>query len=223
MTTENQTKLTPKRESFCHEYLKDSNATQAAIRAGYSSKSARTEGSRLLALDDISERIEQLRAELAARTSVSPEKIVRELASIAFADIGDVLRMAHDGSSLRFDFETMPPEFTKSVSSIKVETFTEGRGERGREVRSVDLKMIDKRGALVDLAKIFGMMREQVDHNITARHDGDDLADVNDETLMDFIASKGVIVVEPTSITPGNSEQQGEDVAAGEDSANVTD
>lgn len=201
---QNPTKLTAKREAFCHEMLKDNHQTNAALRAGYSITSASTEGSRLMQMPMIQERIAQLRAELAARTAVHPEKIVRELATIAFADVGDVLRLAHDGESLVFDFENMPPEFTRTISSIKVDTYMHGRGDRGREVRSVDVKMIDKRGALVDLAKIFGMMREQVDHNITARHDDEGLDNVDDATLAEFIRRKaGVVVREQPVVTTG--------------------
>ena len=209
-------------ESFCRE-----------IRAGYSVKGARSEGSRLLKLPHIQERIAVLRAELAARSSVDPEKIVRELALIGFADIGDVLRMS--GDKLTFDFQNMPPEFTKSIASIKVDTYTEGRGNRGEEVRSVDIKMIDKRGALVDLAKVFGMMREQVDHSITRSHESDEFNDVDDATLMEFINSKGstsaqaqrtiaveatvvaVNRVEPTVDLSSTDEQQGDDVSNGTD------
>jgi phage terminase small subunit len=52
--------LSDKQELFCREYLKDFNATQAAIRAGYSPDSARQQASRMLTYDNVSERIESL-------------------------------------------------------------------------------------------------------------------------------------------------------------------
>ncbi|KKL71187.1 hypothetical protein LCGC14_2097430 [marine sediment metagenome] len=184
MTTEVR-KLTPKRLEFCRQYLKDLNATAAARRAGYAVKNADVEGPRLLGFAGVQREIARLRLELQSRTQVSPEKIVRELALIAFSDIGDVIRFV-DGAA-HLDFSDLPPEFTKSVSQITVETFTEGRGDRATDIRQVKLKMNDKRAALVDLAKIMGMMREQVDVNITSDHDAADFEDVSDDDLRAFI------------------------------------
>lgn len=56
--------LTPKQERFCVEYLVDCNATQAAIRAGYSAKTARSQGQRMLTNVDIKSKIDELREEL---------------------------------------------------------------------------------------------------------------------------------------------------------------
>lgn len=56
--------LTPKQERFCVEYLVDCNATQAAIRAGYSAKTARSQGQRMLTNVDIKSKIEELREEI---------------------------------------------------------------------------------------------------------------------------------------------------------------
>lgn len=56
--------LTPKQERFCVEYLVDCNATQAAIRAGYSAKTARSQGQRMLTNVDIKSKIDELREEI---------------------------------------------------------------------------------------------------------------------------------------------------------------
>ncbi len=171
---------------FCKEYLKDLNGAAAARRAGYAVKSADSEAARLLGIAAVQAEIARLRLELQSRTEVTPEKIVRELAVIAFSDIGDVIRLTADGAA-HLDFSDLPPEFTKSVSQITVETFTEGRGERATDIRQVKLKMNDKRAALVDLAKIMGMMREAVDVHITSDHDPGELAEASDDDLRAFI------------------------------------
>jgi len=188
MTTEahQPEKLTPKREKFCFEYLKDLNGTAAAKRAGYAHKGAYREGNRLLGFAVVQDEIARLRLALQSRTEVTPEKIVRELASIAFADLGEVMHFG-EGDHAEWDFSQLPPEFSRAIQSVKVERFTEGRNSRANSVKSVNVKMHDKHAALVDLAKIYGMMREAVDVNITSNHDSAELADATDDDLRGFI------------------------------------
>ena len=78
--------MTDKQARFCEEYMIDLNATQAAIRAGYSPKTANEQAARLLANVSIQNRIAQLQAEQSRRTGVSADRVVRELAKVAFVD-----------------------------------------------------------------------------------------------------------------------------------------
>jgi len=71
--------LSDKQKRFCEEYLIDFNATQAAIRAGYSKKTARQQGSRLLSNVDIQEYLKEIRGVLKERSLVTAESITREL------------------------------------------------------------------------------------------------------------------------------------------------
>ncbi len=84
--------LTPKQERFVAEYLIDLNATQAAIRAGYSEKTAQQQGSRLLLNVLVQEAIAKGREKTAAKLEITKERIVEELAKIAFADIRKAVR-----------------------------------------------------------------------------------------------------------------------------------
>jgi len=68
-----------KHETFCQEYSVDKNATQAAIRSGYSKKTAKSQGQRLLTNVDISQRIDELNTEHAEKILVTKESIVKEL------------------------------------------------------------------------------------------------------------------------------------------------
>ena len=79
--------LTPKQERFCEEYLIDLNATQAAIRAGYSEKTAYSAGQRLLRNVEIQNRIAELKAERSKRTEITQDRVVKELAAMAFANV----------------------------------------------------------------------------------------------------------------------------------------
>lgn len=76
-------KLTEKQKRFCDEYLIDLNATQAAIRAGYSARTANEQGARLLANVSVQEYIARKMAERSRRTGVNQDRVVLELAKIA--------------------------------------------------------------------------------------------------------------------------------------------
>lgn len=94
-------KLNPKQERFCQEYLLDLNGTQAAIRTGYSRKTAYAIAERLLRKVEIQQYLQILRAELAEGLSVTQDRIYLELAKIAFANITDVLEVNADGVTLK--------------------------------------------------------------------------------------------------------------------------
>lgn len=76
-------KLTAKQDKFCREYLVDLNATQAAIRAGYSAKTAAVAASRLLINVNIQERIQTKQNKLAEKTEITQEYIVNNLKKVA--------------------------------------------------------------------------------------------------------------------------------------------
>lgn len=80
-------KLTAKQEIFCREYIIDLNATQAAIRAGYSKKTANRIASENLSKLDIQKKIQELQQERAERTEITQDKVLKELAGIGFAPI----------------------------------------------------------------------------------------------------------------------------------------
>jgi phage terminase small subunit len=113
--------LTPKQKLFAQEYLVDLNATQAAIRAGYSKKTARQTGTENLSKPVIAERIQELMNERAERVKYTSDQALRDLAGIIrfdfrklYDDFGDVLPVCewpddavlgvagHDVSSIRF-------------------------------------------------------------------------------------------------------------------------
>ena len=75
--------MTPKQTKFCEEYLIDLNATQAAIRSGYSTKTAKQQASRLLSKVDISAAIAEAVSQQSARAKFTADSVFTELASIA--------------------------------------------------------------------------------------------------------------------------------------------
>jgi len=84
--------LTDKQEMFCREYLIDLNATQAAIRAGYSEKTSNEQGARLLANVSVQNRISELKAERNDRIDIDAGYVLRRLIEIDQMDVLDILK-----------------------------------------------------------------------------------------------------------------------------------
>ena len=84
----NNGELTDKQERFCEEYLLDLNATQAAIRAGYSKKSAASIGNENLDKPKIKKHIYRLQEARIRRTRIRADRILKELENIGFAREG---------------------------------------------------------------------------------------------------------------------------------------
>lgn len=107
--------LSPKEARFVEEYLKDLNATQAAIRAGYSEKTAKSIGHELLTRPHVKTAIDAAKRERSARTGISQDRVLRELARIAFLDI----RRAYDKNGQLFSPQDMPSDIARALSSIQ--------------------------------------------------------------------------------------------------------
>ncbi|MVB09408.1 Terminase small subunit [Caprobacter fermentans] len=107
--------MTNKQKRFCEEYLIDLNATQAAIRAGYSPAAASDIGSENLRKPQIRARIDKALAEQSKRTGVTVDRVVRELARVAFANSQDVIDF--DSATIKAGPPgTIPPRFPRSRS-----------------------------------------------------------------------------------------------------------
>lgn len=79
-------KLTEKQKRFCEEYLIDLNATQAAIRAGYSKKYADREGHKLVENSRVLEYLKELRSKQSERTGITADTVLKELEKIALTE-----------------------------------------------------------------------------------------------------------------------------------------
>lgn len=126
-----KSKLDPKRARFVQEYLVDLNATQAAIRAGYSKKTAQEQSSRLLSNVIIQRSIAKAQASRAARVEETLDEWTRELKGIFHLDPGDLLEP--DGSIKLI--KDMPIRARKAISSIEVvELFDGGQGDQKQAI-----------------------------------------------------------------------------------------
>jgi phage terminase small subunit len=154
--------LTPKQERFVEEYLVDLNATQAAIRAGYSEDSAKSIGCENLTKPNVQDAIAEARASLSARTGVTQERVIAELAKIGFANMQNYMRTTTDGDPY-LDFSALTEEQSAALSEVTVDDYVDGRGEDARAVKRVKFKLHDKRAALVDLGRHLGAFPTKVE------------------------------------------------------------
>jgi phage terminase small subunit len=147
--------LTPKQEQFVHEYLIDLNATRAAIRAGYSAKTADKQGPRLLTHPKVAAAIQEAREAALKRASLTLDKIVEEASKIGFANMQDYLTIGPDGDPVP-DFSRVARNHAAALIEVTIERFKDGRGAGARDVRRVRFKLADKLGALIALGKHLG-------------------------------------------------------------------
>lgn len=139
-------RMTAKQQRFVEEYLIDLNATQAAIRAGYSVKNADKIGSQLLGKTRVSEAVSRAKADRSRRTGINADRVLQELAKIGFVNIADLTDFLQGTGGAK-------PHDTAAVQSLKVKTIPTEEGEIvEREIRLNDkLKALELLGKHVDL------------------------------------------------------------------------
>jgi phage terminase small subunit len=143
--------LTAKQTLFVREYLIDFNGAQAAIRAGYSEKTARTIASENLKKPAIAAEIARGKARLMKRLSREALDMAREAAQVAYASLADI--RGADGKFL--PIEEWPPEFVAAVQYVR---FSKSSGSKAGPGRVIKVKMQDKMKALRFLGKQAGLI-----------------------------------------------------------------
>lgn len=151
-------KLTEKQQRFVDEYLIDLNATQAAIRAGYSVESARDIGCENLTKPNIQQAIAEKMAERSKRTGVNQDRVVLELAKIAFVNISDVVDTDTG--------EILPNASQDDLACIESVKFKQSDNQYGGSIER-EVKVASKLKALEMLGKHLGMWNDKVDVNVT--------------------------------------------------------
>ncbi|HBN9790732.1 TPA: terminase small subunit [Pseudomonas aeruginosa] len=120
--------LTKKQRLFVDEYLLDLNATQAAIRAGYSTRRAAEIGYQLLQRPEVAQAIQAAMAERSKRTEVEADYVIRRLREIDEMDVLDILE---DDGSFR-SIRDWPRAWRQFLSGIEIAELFEGRGDDRR-------------------------------------------------------------------------------------------
>ncbi|WP_375274489.1 terminase small subunit [Methylorubrum thiocyanatum] len=160
------TDLTDKQARFVREYLVDLNAKQAAIRAGYSPRSAEVEGSRLLRHPKVSAAIARERREVSKRTGITPESVVSELAKLGFSDIRKAITWRSNVTETGEEDEDGVPatRVTNEVTLRNSDDIDDATAAAITEISqtkdgALKVKLADKRAALVDIGRHLGMFR----------------------------------------------------------------
>lgn len=162
--------LNAKQRRFVDEYLIDLNATQAAIRAGYSKKTAAQIAEKLLRKADIQAEITKKQQKRSSRTEITQDRVLAELARIGFSDIRKAVKWGE--TQLRVaDSETGETEAYHGLALISSDDIDDDTAAAIAEVsegpKGIKIKFHDKKGALADLAKHVGVDR------IKAAYDAD--------------------------------------------------
>ena len=153
-------KLTDKQKKFVEEYLIDLNATQAAIRAGYSEKTAGKIGHQLLEKTRTQEAIQKAKDRRSKRTEITQDMVLKELALIGFSDMRNYVDFNRDGVTLK-ELSDISEEHSKTISEVSHGSNSEGT--------NVKFKLYDKRAALVDIGKHLGMFVEKLNVDVNLK------------------------------------------------------
>jgi phage terminase small subunit len=168
-----ETELTPKQRAFVREYLIDLNATQAAIRAGYSEATAYSQGQRLLKNVDVEKAIADAMKNRATRLDITADRVLQELAKIGFSDIRKAIRwrshlVEEEDNPEGGDIAVIKTIVTNQVELVGSDDLDDETAAAISEISQnqgggIKLKLHDKRGALVDIGKHLGMFKDRVE------------------------------------------------------------
>jgi phage terminase small subunit len=187
--------LTKQMRAFVKEYIVDYSGTKAAIRAGYSKKTANPQASRLLAKVSIQDAIKREEQKLQNRYHVTKERILRELAIIGFSDIDDYMTVTEDGTVQINTLKQLPLSSSKAIKTIKEKKKTmQVGGEMDISVTDVqtEFTLHDKIAALQLMGKEICMFKDKVAHELTGKDGGPiKVEDYTDEQLLLIIARAG--------------------------------
>ncbi|HTL13079.1 MAG TPA: terminase small subunit [Bdellovibrionota bacterium] len=152
----------PRREAFCQEYLVDKNATKAAERAGYSKNSAQEQGSRLLSDAMVRARVDELLANQEKRTQITADRVLKELARVAFMDLSG----AYNDAGGLLAVKDMPEDVRRAIAGVKIYDEFDGVGrEREKIGETTEIKTIDKVRALELLGKHLKLFTDKLEHS----------------------------------------------------------
>jgi phage terminase small subunit len=191
-------KLTGKQQRFVEEYLIDLNVTQAAIRAGYSEKTAYSIGHELLKKPEIENSIQEAMDKRSERTGITQDQVLAELAKIGFQDIRKAVRWGRspiDDKSENADKNGLGIYPIELVPSEEIDDDTAAAvSEVSLTTNGVKIKMHDKQAALVSIGKHLGMFSEK--HEVTGKDGGpikvEDLNPTETARMIAFALAKGM-------------------------------
>lgn len=149
--------LTPKQQRFVDEYLVDLNATQAAIRAGYSAKTAKSAASRLLTNVNVVAHLQQKNQKRTEKLELSAERVLREVMRLAFFDP----RKLFDNAGNPLPIDTLDDDTAAALAGLDI--VIERTGEKGDDYSTVrKYRAADKGAALNQLMRHLGLFNDKL-------------------------------------------------------------
>lgn len=154
--------LTAKQARFVAEYLKDLNATKAAERAGYSAKTAHSQGPRLLEHVEVKRALNEHSKRRAERVEIKADDVLRELRRLALVDIGE----AFDTEGRLKPIHEIPIDVRRAMSAVEVQQVFDHDGEhRYHSGDLMKVKFWDKTKGLELLGKHLKLFTDKVEHS----------------------------------------------------------
>lgn len=145
-------KLTPKQALFVQEYLVDLNATQAAIRAGYSKKTAYSMGQENLNKPEIQAAITEAKAKRIEAVQIDANRVILELAHLGLVDISQAVEFGPHGVTVK-DSKELPEGVRRAISEVSQVETANGK--------TVKVKFHDKVPALKLLGEHLGLFDDK--------------------------------------------------------------
>ena len=155
-------KTSDRYERFAREYVIDLNGKRAAVAAGYSENSAKEQASRLLTKSNVRKRIDRLFSERASRLEIKADRVLEEIARLAFSNIQDFTRLDPEGKPV-LDFSDVSRDQYSAVQEIR-EDATGGTGDGERKVvLRTTVKLADKIRSLELLGRHLKLFTDKVE------------------------------------------------------------
>lgn len=148
--------LNPKQQRFADEYLIDLNATQAAIRAGYSQKTANEQGARLLVNVSVREYLQKRKEKLSSKLQLTQESVLEAYRRLAFYDA----RKFYDEGGTLLPVTDLDEETAFALTGFEVTEESNQVGKARKKIITLNytkkIKMSDRKGALDSICKVLG-------------------------------------------------------------------
>jgi len=156
----------PRRQRFVDEYLLHLNATKAAIAAGYSKKTAPSQGARLLKDAKVAAAIQAAKDARAARVDITQDRVLQELGLLAFSSIEHYDVDDHGNVTPK---DNAPAGAIRAIASIKRKIF---RDNQGNVTTDIELRLWDKPGPLKLAGQHVGLFTEKREVELTGKDGG---------------------------------------------------
>jgi len=154
--------LNRRQKIFSQEYLVDLNATQAAIRAGYSTKRAAEIGYENLRKPQIQAAIKEAMSERSKRTEITQDMVVRELALIGFADMADFVKIDESGMIQALPLDTLAEGKSRIIKKVREKRVIKSTAEGDQVLDATyEFELCDKVKSLENLGRHLGMFVEK--------------------------------------------------------------